>query len=94
MPLQPGVDGETSSSWVHTSHILHITDLLESHLLPIIPVGVVKVLSQQCVRLHSAVRVNLGHVHVIDEVDHLLLAWRTVLLTSLLLKRLLHHLNE
>ena len=94
MPLQPGVDGEAPSSWVHTCHILHIADLLECHLLPIIPVGVVKVLPQQCVRLYGAVRVNLGHVHVIDEVDHLFLARRTVLFTSLLLERLLHHLNE
>lgn len=30
---------------------------------------VVHVLAYECVRLHRAVRVHLGHVHVVDEVD-------------------------
>ena len=57
--LQPWVDGEATSSGVHASNILNIVDLLENHLVPIIPVLVVQVLSYQCVRLNCTIQVNL-----------------------------------
>ena len=91
--LQPCVDSEATSSWVHTGHILDIANLLECHFLSVIPVGVVKMLPQQSVGLYSTIGVHLGHVHVINEVDQFLSAWGTVLLTSLLFQRLFHHLD-
>ena len=93
MSLQSGVNGKATSCWVHTGHILDIANLLECHFLSIVPVGVVKMLPQQSVWLYSAIGVHLRHVHVIDEVDQLLSARRTILLSSLLFQRLLHHLN-
>ena len=91
--LQSGVNGEATSSWIHTGHILDIANFLECHFLSVIPVGVVKMLSQQSVWLYSAIGIHLRHVHVINEVDQLFSARRTILLPSLLFQRLFHHLD-
>lgn len=90
--LQPWIDGEAASSGVHAGDILHVVDLLQNQLGPVIPVVVVQVLPKERVWLDSAVRVHLGHVHVINEVHQLLVAWRAVVLSRLLLQWLLHHL--
>ena len=94
MPLQSGVDGEATSGRVHGCHILHIVHLLESLLLSVVPVVVVQMLSDQCVGLHCAICVHLWHVHIINEVDEFLCAWRPEVPASLLLKGLLHHLQH
>ena len=90
--LQPWIDGEATSSGVHAGDILHIVDLLQNKLGPVIPVVVVQVLPKECVRLDSTIRVHLGHVHIINEVHQLLVAWRAIVLPRLLLQWLLHHL--
>ena len=43
--LQSRVDGEATSGGVHAGHVLHVVDLLEGQLLPVVPVLVVEVLS-------------------------------------------------
>ena len=40
-------------------------------------------LPDERVRLHGAIRVHLGHVHVVQEVDELLIPGRAIILTSL-----------
>ena len=94
MPLEPGVDGEAAGRGVHARHILHILHFLQRLLGPVVPVGVVQMLSDERVRLNCTVRVHLGHVHVVDEVDEFLGARRTVVSPGLLLQRLLHHLLQ
>lgn len=42
-------------------------------------------------RLHSAVRVHFGHVHVVDEIDQSLGARRAVITAGLFLQRFLQH---
>ena len=91
MALESGVNGETASRRIHAGHVLHIVDLLEGHLLAVVPVLVVQVLLDEGVGLHSAIRVHHGHVHVIYEVDELLAPRRAKITASFLLKGLLHH---
>lgn len=57
--LQPGVNSETTSSGVHTGDILGVVDVLESQLIPVIPMLMVNVLSNQCMWLHCEVFVHL-----------------------------------
>ena len=59
MSLQSRVNGKATSSRVHTGNILNIVDFLKDHLLSIIPMFVVKMLSDQCVRLNCAIQINL-----------------------------------
>ena len=59
MTLQSRVNGKATSSRVHTGNILNIVDFLEDHLLSIIPMFVIKMLSDQCVRLNCAIQINL-----------------------------------
>ena len=92
VPLEPGVDGEAAGGGVHGGHVLCVVDLLEAELVPAVPVAVVDVLPDDGVGSHRAVLVHLGHVHVVQEVDELLAAGRTVVLTGLLLQRLLNDL--
>ena len=40
-------------------------------------------------RLHSPVGVHLGHVHVVNEIDELLVAWGTIVSAGFLFQRLL-----
>ena len=51
-------------------------------------------LSYEGVRLHGAIGIHLRHVHVVNEVDHLLGARRTKILPCFLLKGLLHYLLQ
>ena len=78
MSLKSRVDGEAASSGVHAGNILHIANLLEGEFGPVIPVLVVQVLADERVGLHGAIGVHLRHVHVVNEVDQLLGARRTV----------------
>ena len=90
--LQSWVDGETSSGGVHGGHVLCVVDLLQIELVPAVPVAIVHVLSDDCVRAHRPVAVDLGHVHVIQEVDQLLASRRAVVFPCLLLQRFLQDL--
>ena len=76
--LESRVDGEAASSGVHAGNILHIVDLLEGEFGPVIPVLVVQVLADECVGLHGAIGVHLRHVHVVNEVNQLFGARRTI----------------
>lgn len=89
--LKTRVNSETTRCGIHTRHVLTIVNLLERQLLSIVPVLVVEMLSQECVRLHSSVGVHLGHVHVVDEVDETFGAWRAVVAAGFLFERLLEH---
>ena len=66
--LEAWVDGEATSSRVHTGDILYVVDVLERELVAVVPVTVVKMLSYQCMRLYSTVCVHYGHVHIVNEV--------------------------
>ena len=91
MSLEPRVDGEGSGRGVHARHVLSLGDFLQRQLRTIIPMVVVQVLSDQSVRLYGEVLVNLGHVHVINEVDESSGARGSEVTPSLLLERLLKH---
>ena len=52
---------------------------------------VVEVLSDKGMWLHGEVLIDLGHVHVVDEVDQAASSGRTEVAASLLLQRLLQH---
>ena len=91
MSLQARVDGERAGRGVHARHVLRLVDLLQRQLVAVVPVTVVEVLPDERVRLHGEVLVDLGHVHVVDEVDHALRARRTVVAARFLLKRLLQN---
>lgn len=56
-----------------------------------LPVVVVHVLAYECVRLHRAVRIHLGHIHVVYEVDQPSAAWRPIVAPCFLLKGLFQH---
>lgn len=55
------------------------------------PVVVVHVLAYECVRLHRAVRIHLGHIHVVYKVDESSAAWRSIVAACFLLKGLFQH---
>lgn len=50
----------------------------------LLPVAIVQMLPDDHVWLHSPIGINLGHVHVIDEIDKLLVAWGAIISASLL----------
>jgi len=74
MPLEPWIDLETTSRGVHASNHLSVLDIFQNQLLPVIPMLVVLVLSEESNSCLCVVRVKLRHVHVIDEVNQLVLA--------------------
>ena len=92
MSLKSWIDCKTSSWRIHASHILTIVNVLLCQLVPIIPVAIVHVLSDQCVRSHSSICINLWHVHVIKEVDEFLVWRRSIVLACFLFQRLLKYL--
>ena len=92
MTLQPRIDREAASGRVHRGDVLGVVDLLQAELVPAIPVAVVHVLTDDRVRTHGSIGVDLGHVHVVQEVDQLLAARGAVVLPRLLLQRLLQDL--
>jgi len=57
--LKTGVDGEATSCWIHTCHILCVVNVLERQFYSVIPMTMINVLSDQCVGLYSEVFVNL-----------------------------------
>ena len=85
MSLQARVDGERAGGGVHARHVLCLVDLFQRQLVAIVPVTVVEVLANERVRLHGEVLVDLGHVHVVDEVDETSCARRPEVTTSFLL---------
>ena len=83
--LQPWRDGEATSRGVHARHILTLVDLFQRQFSPIVPMTVIHVLSDQRMRLHCTVCVDLWHVHVVHKVDQFLVARWTKVTTCLLL---------
>ena len=67
--LKSRIDGERTSGRVHTRNVLTVVDFFERKFGSIIPVRVIQVLSNESVRLHSAVSIDFGHVHIVNEVD-------------------------
>lgn len=59
--------------------------------MTVLPVVVVHVLAYECMRLHCAVRIHLGHIHVIDEVDQSSASWRSIVTPGFLLQGLFQH---
>jgi hypothetical protein len=83
--LESGVDDEGSSSGVHSSDVLGVKDFLHVKLLFIVPTGVIKGLTDQRNGSLGFIRIQLGHVQIIHEVDELTLG-RSNTSSSLLLK--------
>jgi len=84
MSLKSWVDLEWTSSGVHTSSIKSVLNILKSQLASIIPMLVVLVLSQEWDSCLSIVRIKLGHVKIIDEIDKLEFTNWSISLTSFL----------
>jgi hypothetical protein len=87
--LETGIHDERTSSWVHCSNIHCALDLLDGQLLSIVPVFVIFMLSDKSNSTLGVIVVEGGHVKVINEVDQLVLANRSVDLTSATLELLL-----
>jgi len=93
--LESWVDNERTSSWIHGSNQLGVLDVLKSKLTLVIPMLIVSVLSQQSNGVLGIIWISLWHVHVINEVDELVLSNWSEGLTSFLLELLLKiHLEE
>ena len=87
--LEAGIDDKGTGSWVHCSNIHCALDLLNGQLLSIIPVLVILMLSDESNSTLGVIVVASGHVKVINEVDELVLADRSVDLTGTTLELLL-----
>jgi len=57
--LETRVDREAAGRRVHARHVLRVVDVFQRQLGPVVPVAVVEVLADQCVRLYREVLVNL-----------------------------------
>lgn len=66
MTLQSRVDRKTTRGGIHTRYVLAIVNIFQSELIPIVPMTVIHVLSDQCMRLNRSVGIHLWHVHVVD----------------------------
>ena len=93
-PLQTGVDGERTRRGVHARHILRVVDHLRRELLAVEPVPPAEMLADLRDRHRGVVRIELWHVQIIDEVDELVLTWRSIVDASLLLQLRLKDLLE
>ena len=94
MSLKPGIDSEATSCGIHAGYILDIADLLQCLLDSVVPMEVVQVLPDKCMRLDSSISIYLRHVHIINEVDQLLGSRRSVVPPGFLLQWFLHDLLE
>ena len=83
-------DVERTGGGVHARHVLAVEHLLEHDLLLVVPALVVDVLTRQLDRRLGVVLVHVGHVEIVEEVDHSLGAGRAEANSRLLLQRLLH----
>ena len=85
--LQPRVDDEGAGGGVHRGEVLRVEQHLLAELVHVVDVAVAHVLPHERQVGGGAVRVERGHVEVVDEVDHLLVAGRAEVLARLLLER-------
>ena len=76
--LQTWVDDKGTSSWIHRSHVHRALDLFDGELLSVVPVSVVLVLTDQSDGTLRIILIESWHVKVINEVDQLVLANRSV----------------
>ena len=65
MSLEPLTDGEAARGGVHAGDVLAVVDVLQTELVPAVPVTVVNVLPDDGVRPGRAVDIDLRHVHVV-----------------------------
>ena len=94
MALQSGIDGEASGGWVHARQVLTIVNVFQRQLVPVVPMVVVQMLSNESVWLNRSIGIHFRHVHVIQEIDHLFATGWTIVLSSLFLQRLLQDLLQ
>lgn len=91
MSLESWVDGEGTGLRVHGSNGLSTSDLHSNNLLLVIPMLVILVLSEQSDSRLGIEGIGTRHVEIIQEVDELVLAGRSISGTSFLLDLLLEH---
>ena len=91
MALETRINHERTSCWVHGSNVHCALDFLNSELSPVIPMCIVLVLTYESNGALSIVYVESGHIEVINEVDQLVLADRSIDFTSSALKLLLEN---
>jgi hypothetical protein len=84
--LETGVHEERTGGGVHSADVHGVLDVLEGKLGAIKPMLVVFVLTEERNGRLSVVLVEHGHVEIINELEHLVLAEGGVGATSLLLK--------
>jgi len=89
--LETRVHKEGTSSWVHGTNIEGVLDILKGKLVTVIPMLIILVLSDKSNSSLSVVSIKGRHVKIINEIDELILADRSVSLTCLLLKLLLEN---
>jgi hypothetical protein len=82
--LKSRVNRERSSSGIHSGDILGSHDLSHHELLLVVPMGIVQMLTDQGDGGLGFIRIHLGHVKVINEVDELGLSFRAPTGTGLL----------
>ena len=86
VPLQARVHEERTGGGIHAGEVLRVDDVLEGHLAPVVPMLVVGVLPQKRDGRLRVIRIQLGHVNIVDKVDQLGLSWRRIGFTGSLLK--------
>ena len=84
--LEPGIYCETSCCGIHTSHILAVMNVLLSELISVIPMTIVHVLPYQSVRCCSSIWINFRHVQIIQKIDQLSCARRSIVFASFFLQ--------
>lgn len=94
MSLISRVHVERSRRRVHAGQMLAVHDLLNGQFANIVPMCVVSMLSQKRDSGLSVIRIQLGHIQIIDVINHFdFTAW-AVLLTGQLLQRSLKHILQ
>ena len=88
MALEPWVDDERSSCWVHSSDIQSVVDIFEGEFLSVIPMVIVLMLSDKSNGCLSVIWIKSGHVQVINEIDELVLSNWSITCTCLPLELL------
>jgi hypothetical protein len=83
--LKPGIYEEGTSCRVHSSDVHSVLDVLNSPLgAAFVPMFVIFMLSQKRDSVLGLIRIKLGHVQIINELEQLVLADGSECLTRLL----------
>ena len=88
MSLISGVHGEGPGGGVHGGQHLRVNDVFLCKFGDVVPMSVVGMLSKKGDGRLGVVGVQLWHVEIVDEINHLQFSWRTELFSCFFLQSL------